>query len=197
MDWKNGRSRFLLRPASSNVKFRWEKCYLDVALGQYSDRGIGGITPPAGGGFDGGRLSLQRAPAARGAALRAAVRDSKTELRRPSNWNCVVKAMLRLLRGFPLCSARPRRATPSALRTAITGDSGGLGLQAQPARIPPRRARRRPALSAKNKKGPGGALFVFGGEGGIRTHGTVTRTPDFESGTFDHSATSPCRGHFA
>ena len=30
-----------------------------------------------------------------------------------------------------------------------------------------------------------------GGEGGIRTHGTVTGTPDFESGTFDHSATSP------
>ena len=30
-----------------------------------------------------------------------------------------------------------------------------------------------------------------GGEGGIRTHGTVARTPDFESGTFDHSATSP------
>ena len=30
-----------------------------------------------------------------------------------------------------------------------------------------------------------------GGEGGIRTHGTFARTPDFESGTFDHSATSP------
>ena len=30
-----------------------------------------------------------------------------------------------------------------------------------------------------------------GGEGGIRTHGALTRTPDFESGTFDHSATSP------
>jgi hypothetical protein len=30
-----------------------------------------------------------------------------------------------------------------------------------------------------------------GGEGGIRTHGTGNRTPDFESGTFDHSATSP------
>ena len=29
------------------------------------------------------------------------------------------------------------------------------------------------------------------GRGGIRTHGTVTRTPDFESGTFDHSATLP------
>jgi hypothetical protein len=29
------------------------------------------------------------------------------------------------------------------------------------------------------------------GRGGIRTHGTVIRTPDFESGTFDHSATLP------
>jgi hypothetical protein len=36
-------------------------------------------------------------------------------------------------------------------------------------------------------------FFVSGGEGGIRTHGTLTRTPDFESGTFDHSATSPKR----
>ena len=33
-----------------------------------------------------------------------------------------------------------------------------------------------------------------GGEGGIRTHGTVAGTPDFESGTFGHSATSPVRG---
>ena len=30
-----------------------------------------------------------------------------------------------------------------------------------------------------------------GGEGGIRTLGTFDSTPDFESGTFDHSATSP------
>jgi hypothetical protein len=30
-----------------------------------------------------------------------------------------------------------------------------------------------------------------GGEGGIRTHGRLAPTPDFESGTFDHSATSP------
>ena len=30
-----------------------------------------------------------------------------------------------------------------------------------------------------------------GGEGGIRTLGSVATTPDFESGTFDHSATSP------
>ena len=32
-----------------------------------------------------------------------------------------------------------------------------------------------------------------GGEGGIRTHGTLAGTPDFESGTIDHSATSPVR----
>ena len=30
-----------------------------------------------------------------------------------------------------------------------------------------------------------------GGEGGIQTHGTVARTPHFECGAFDHSATSP------
>ncbi len=36
-----------------------------------------------------------------------------------------------------------------------------------------------------------GFVFATGGEGGIRTHGTVAGTPDFESGTFDHSATSP------
>jgi hypothetical protein len=34
---------------------------------------------------------------------------------------------------------------------------------------------------------------IHGGEGGIRTHGTFDSTPDFESGTFDHSATSPNR----
>jgi hypothetical protein len=30
-----------------------------------------------------------------------------------------------------------------------------------------------------------------GGEGGIRTHGTVTRTTVFETVPFDHSGTSP------
>ncbi len=33
--------------------------------------------------------------------------------------------------------------------------------------------------------------IVIGGEGGIRTLGRLAPTPDFESGTFDHSATSP------
>jgi hypothetical protein len=57
---------------------------------------------------------------------------------------------------------------------------------------PTREARRRfPPLRHKIKKAPRGPILFLGGEGGIRTHGTVTRTPDFESGTFDHSATSP------
>ena len=43
----------------------------------------------------------------------------------------------------------------------------------------------------KNTKGPERGLSYFGGEGGIRTHGTGDRTPDFESGPFDHSGTSP------
>src|SRR4030067_1597662 len=33
--------------------------------------------------------------------------------------------------------------------------------------------------------------MAFGGEGGIRAHCRLAPTPDFESGTFDHSATSP------
>ena len=35
------------------------------------------------------------------------------------------------------------------------------------------------------------ALFVLCGEGGIRTPGTVARTPHFECGPIDHSGTSP------
>ena len=33
--------------------------------------------------------------------------------------------------------------------------------------------------------------LIVGGEGGIRTHGTVTRTTVFETVPFDHSGTSP------
>jgi hypothetical protein len=34
-----------------------------------------------------------------------------------------------------------------------------------------------------------------GGRGGIRTHGRIAPTPDFESGAFNHSATLPERAH--
>ena len=36
-----------------------------------------------------------------------------------------------------------------------------------------------------------GRVLLIGGEGGIRTLGALARTPDFESGTFNRSATSP------
>ena len=45
-------------------------------------------------------------------------------------------------------------------------------------------------LSLKEKH-PSFDECFSGGEGGIRTHGNLTATPDFESGAFDHSATSP------
>jgi hypothetical protein len=43
----------------------------------------------------------------------------------------------------------------------------------------------------------GGAMHqtVHGGEGEIRTLGTVSRTTDFKSVALDHSATSPCSTH--
>ncbi len=38
----------------------------------------------------------------------------------------------------------------------------------------------------------GGSLtYSYGGEGGIRTHGTVSRTLAFEASTFNRSVTSP------
>ena len=37
----------------------------------------------------------------------------------------------------------------------------------------------------------------IGGEGGIRTHGTLSRTPVFKTGAFDHSATPPAKGDLA
>jgi hypothetical protein len=35
---------------------------------------------------------------------------------------------------------------------------------------------------------------IYGGEGGIRTHGTVARTSVFETDPFDRSGTSPALG---
>jgi hypothetical protein len=34
--------------------------------------------------------------------------------------------------------------------------------------------------------------YILGGEGGIRTLGTVARTLVFETSQFNHSCTSPC-----
>src|SRR5581483_258256 len=55
------------------------------------------------------------------------------------------------------------------------------------------RPKRLVSVCCPQKNALRGRSLESGGEGGIRTHGTLTRTPDFESGTFDHSATSPKR----
>lgn len=34
-----------------------------------------------------------------------------------------------------------------------------------------------------------------GGQGGIRTHGTITSTPAFQASSFDHSDTCPYAGY--
>ena len=47
-----------------------------------------------------------------------------------------------------------------------------------------------PPTSPETQNAPRG-VCISGGEGGIRTHGTASRTPDFKSGALDHSATSP------
>ena len=57
--------------------------------------------------------------------------------------------------------------------------------------VEPIRLLTKPPSSPNNKADHCGPAFSFGGEGGIRTLGRFEPTPDFESGTFDHSATSP------
>ena len=74
-----------------------------------------------------------------------------------------------------LCAPGPAFGCPNSLPA---NSSNRVGSSAPPS--PP-----------DTQNAPNGAFCVSGGEGGIRTHGTLTRTPDFESGTFDHSATSP------
>ncbi len=48
-----------------------------------------------------------------------------------------------------------------------------------------------PLTRPANKKPGNSRVHLFGGEGGIRTLGRLAPTPDFESGTFNRSATSP------
>ncbi len=73
-----------------------------------------------------------------------------------------------------LCAPGPACGCPNSLRANSSSQVGSY-----------------PASPSETRNAPDGAFLVSGGEGGIRTLGTLARTPDFESGTFDHSATSP------
>jgi hypothetical protein len=49
------------------------------------------------------------------------------------------------------------------------------------------------SLPFKVLGGPNGREVANGGEGGIRTHGTLSRTAVFKTAALNHSATSPLR----
>ncbi len=90
---------------------------------------------------------------------------------------------------LPLHSELNKIARPALLQT-VPQNSGILGVK-----VSKTVQTTDSAISAEN---PDLSQLVLvcpsgesGGEGGIRTHGTVSGTPDFESGTIDHSATSP------
>ena len=75
---------------------------------------------------------------------------------------------------------RPARRTGSTPRGPSSGAASQLGPSRQPARS---------SLPQDN--------YIYGGGGGIRTHGTVARTRHFQCRTFGHSATPPTQvNHF-
>ena len=83
------------------------------------------------------------------------------------------------------------------MKKVLGGDRGirphtaGRDLACKPIPSSPTREVSRDFTPLENENAPHGAFELLGGEGGIRTHGRLASTPDFESGTFDHSATSP------
>ena len=95
--------------------------------------------------------------------------------------------------GYKTAAERGSREIAKAmvwLRQIEAGrDSPGFWPAGQKLRIPPRKARR--ALLPPPIKRPACAGQFIGGGGGIRTPGNRKATPDFESGTFNHSATPP------
>ena len=61
--------------------------------------------------------------------------------------------------------------------------------------------KRKPTVLRDNLPLPYSKTFIefkpYGGEGGIRTHGTLARTPVFKTGPFNHSGTSPAAPNIA
>ena len=86
---------------------------------------------------------------------------------------------------MPACGYRPENVTDDDLETADEYFGGGASTEVW-----------RASAEAWTVREPEAEPYstLAGGEGGIRTHGTVTRTLDFESSPFDHSGTSPRSG---
>src|SRR6056297_3252469 len=103
----------------------------------------------------------------------------------------------RNLRNFPANSLRPgksqqnRSAPFGRLRrgSMLLGKSGKRCVSVYRCRLqdPENTREFTRKMQTRNETGLGG------GGGGIRTHGTLSRTPVFKTGAFDHSATPPTR----
>ena len=111
-------------------------------------------------------------------------RDSDSRLRITDSWACLRRsertpareaAVPRRVRSIRPQGPRNRRSSRSAASCPEDRPEGSLG----PPTLP----------SAWRTR----SFAVCGGERGIRTLGTVARTPDFESGSFGHSDSSPPR----
>ena len=89
-----------------------------------------------------------------------------------------------------ICAARTRGRKQASLRPAQLGIHASRSPRAKPcfayyARLA------HTTLSTK-QKGPRSGPFLFGGEGGIRTHGGLSPSLVFKTSAFNSSATSPC-----
>lgn len=79
----------------------------------------------------------------------------------------------------------------AASRVTWCVDSPGFSLVGEKLRIPHAKPAGALLISAAKTKSPFRGFLFFGGEGGIRTLEEVAPLPDFESGRFSRSRTSP------
>ena len=96
-----------------------------------------------------------------------------------------------LIATFIRVGTRPLKVLASGQKCAVVTSRIGTAHESRERIVPTR-------SESLRSRGPIGLVSrAAGGEGGIRTHGTVARTPHFECGAFDHSATSPLEQAFA
>ena len=80
---------------------------------------------------------------------------------------------------------------PASVENNAAPPANALGIARLLGEAAPRLTAERVGAQARSEDIDFGRTDVNGGEGGIRTPGTVARTPHFECGAIDHSATSP------
>ena len=116
------------------------------------------------------RAGSSRTTSARSSRIaRSSSRRDRRSSTRAGIWSSAADASARVSRSMAACNV------PS---------SGGVQTEVQTEPLSPCSSARPRSFDL---------LEIPGGERGIRTHGTLTGTPDFESGSFGHSDSSPRR----